>query len=111
MQQPDDPARLQHMLDAALKAVQFLQGRNRGDLDTDEQLTLSLTRLLEIIGEAAGKVSEQGQKSYPGIPWPQVVGMRNRLIHGYFEVDMDEIWRTVQEDLPPLITILKKDTI
>lgn len=111
MQQPDDPARLQHMLDAALKAVQFLQGRNRGDLDTDEQLTLSLTRLLEIIGEAAGKVFARGQQSCPGIPWPQVVGMRNRLIRGYFEVDMDEIWRTVQEDLPPLITILKKAVI
>ena len=109
MQQPDDPARLQHMLDAALKAIQFLKGRDRGDLDTDEQLTLSLTRLLEIVGEAAGKVSEQGRQAYPGIPWPQVVGMRNRLIHGYFEVDLDEIWRTVQEDLPLLIGQLPKN--
>ena len=108
MQQPDDAARMRHMLDAALKAVQFVRGRNRGDLDTDEQLTLSLTRLLEIVGEAAGKVSEQGRKSCPEIPWPQVVGMRNRLIHGYFEVDLDEIWRTVQEDLPLLISQLQR---
>ena len=109
MQQLDDAARLRHMLDAALKAVEFIEGRNRGDLDTDEQLTLSLTRLLEIVGEAAGKVSEQGCKSCPEIPWPQVVGMRNRLIHGYFEVDLDEIWRTVQEDLPLLISQLQKN--
>lgn len=111
MRQPDDVARLRHMLDAALKAVQFVRGRNRGDLDADEQLTLSLTRLLEIIGEAAGKVSEQGCKFYPEIPWPQVVGMRNRLIHAYFEVDLDEIWRTVQEDLPLLIAQLQKRII
>ena len=108
MRQPDDIVRLRHMLDAALKALEFVAGRNRGDLDADEQLSLSLTRLLEIIGEAAGKVSEQGRKSCPEIPWPQVVGMRNRLIHGYFEVDLDEIWRTVQEDLPLLISQLQK---
>jgi len=98
MSLPDDFTRLRHMLNAAQKAVDFVQGRNRGDLDSDEQLALSLTRLLEVIGEAAGKVSEPGRESYPGIPWPQVVGMRNRLIHGYFEVDLDEIWRTVQEE-------------
>lgn len=108
MSQPDDPSRLRHMLDAALKAVSFLNGRTRGDLDADEQLALSVTRLLEVIGEAAGRVSEQGRAAYPGIPWPQVVGMRNRLVHAYFEVDLDEIWRTVRDDLPPLIAELQK---
>lgn len=107
MSQPDDPSRLRHMLEAALKAVSFLKDRTRGDLDADEQLTLSITRLLEVIGEAAGRISEDGRRAYPGIPWPQVVGMRNRLVHAYFEVDLDEIWRTVRDDLPPLITELQ----
>ena len=108
MSRHEDLIRLRHMLDASQKAVKYLRGRKRKDLETDEPLTLSLTRLLEIIGEAAGKVSKQGQKAWPNIPWPQAVGMRNRLIHAYFNVDLDQIWETIQEDLPPLIAELKK---
>jgi len=108
MPQREDSVRLRHMLDAAQKAVEFTQHRSRGDLNTDEQLAFSLTHLLEIVGEAAGKVSAESQKAYPKIPWPQIVGMRNRLIHAYFDIDLDEIWRTVQEDLPPLIAELER---
>ena len=108
MPQREDSIRIQHMLDAAKEAVAFVQGKGRGDLDKDRKLLLSLTRLLEVIGEAARKVSAESQKATPQIPWPKVVGMRNRLIHAYFDVDLDEIWRTVQEDLPPLISELEK---
>lgn len=108
MPRHEDWVRLRHMMDAAQKAVKYMRGRQREDLETDEPLVLSLTRLLEILGEAAGKVSKEGQKAFPNIPWPQVVGMRNRLIHAYFDVDLEQIWETVQEDLPPLITELKR---
>lgn len=104
----EDGVRLRHMLEAAQKAVKYIRGHQRQDLELDEPLVLSLTRLLEILGEAAGKVSKEGQKACPEIPWPQVVGMRNRLIHAYFDVDLDQIWETLQADLPPLITALKK---
>lgn len=108
MPRHNDSIRLRHMLDASSKAVKYLRRRTRKDLNTDEQLALSLTRLLEIIGEAAGKVSQEGQITSSKIPWPKIIGMRNRLIHAYFDVDLNEVWRTVQEDLPPLIAELKK---
>ena len=108
MSQREDIIRIRHMLDAARKAAEFVRSRHRNDLDRDEQLAFSLTHLLEIIGEAAGKVSAESQKANPAIPWPKIVGMRNRLIHAYFDIDLDEIWRTVQEDLPPLIADLER---
>ena len=108
MPQREDGIRIQHMLDAAKEAVSFVQGKGRGDLDKDRKLLLSLTRLLEVIGEAAGKVSAETLKTTPQIPWPKIVGMRNRLIHAYFDLDLDEIWRTVQADLPPLIDQLER---
>ena len=108
MTRHDDRVRLRHMLDACLKAIKFLQHRTRKDLNNDEELVLALTRLLEIVGEAAGKVSKERRAASPKIPWLQIAGMRNRLIHACFDVDVDEVWRTVQEDLPPLVTELKK---
>lgn len=72
------------MLEAALKAVEFSKGRSRADLNQDEKLALSLTHLLEILGEAAGKVSQDFRQRHPEIPWNQVRGIRNRLIHGCF---------------------------
>jgi uncharacterized protein with HEPN domain len=71
-------------------------------------LELSLIRLVEVVGEAAARVSAEGQAKYPSIPWPQVVGMRNRLTHGYDQVDLNILWDTIEYDLPPLITELEK---
>jgi uncharacterized protein with HEPN domain len=68
---------------------------------------LALTRLLEIMGEAASRVPVEARIRYPEIPWVQMVGMRNRLIHGYDAVDFDILWQTVIEDLPPLIAALE----
>ena len=108
MTQHDDPSRLRHMLDAARKAVEFASGKGRGSLDSDEQLLLSLTRLLEIIGEAAKNVSSEFCKKHPEIPWKEISGTRDRLTHGYFDVDYDVVWKIVSDDLPILITQLKK---
>jgi len=103
----DDLVRLRHMLDAAHKARRFVQDRSRTDLEMDEMLSLAIVRLLEIVGEAAAHVSEPIQAGLPGIPWRQITGARNRLIHGYFDVDLDIIWAILQDDLPPLIAQLE----
>jgi uncharacterized protein with HEPN domain len=96
------------MLDAARKAVEFTEGYGRTDLDKDEKLALSLVRLLEILGEAAKNVSEQCRQKYPAIPWRQIAGTRDRLIHGYFDIDLDVVWKIVSADLPPLIARLEE---
>ena len=90
----DTDVRLRHMLDAAREAAQMAQGKTRADLDTDRPLNLSLVRLLEIVGEAASRVPVSERAQYSGIPWVQIVGLRNRLIHGYDNVDFDILWET-----------------
>ena len=106
--QKNDLVRLRHILDAAREATAFTKGRQRGDLDSDRMLGLSLARLLEIIGEAAKSLSQEFCTAYPTIPWKKMSGLRDRLIHAYFDINLDVVWRTVMEDLPPLITELEK---
>ena len=103
-----DRVRLQHMLDATNEALTFIQGRIRADLDNDRMLVLSLVRELEIIGEAASKVSAAIRSQNTSIPWQDITGMRNRLIHAYFDVDLDTVWSTVTKDLPVLKAELEK---
>jgi len=104
----DDQVRLRHMLDYAREAVALIANRTRADLDGERILQLALVRLIEVIGEAAARASAECRERYPHIPWAQAIGTRNRLIHGYDFVDYDILWRTVQEDLPVLITELEK---
>jgi uncharacterized protein with HEPN domain len=107
MTQHDDTVRLRHMLDYSRKATAMLQGRIREHLNTDEMLSLALTRAVEIIGEAAARVSPAIQLKHASIPWPQIIGLRNRLVHGYDAVDLDILWNIVQTDLPLLIEQLE----
>jgi uncharacterized protein with HEPN domain len=100
--------RLRHMYDHAREAVQMAEGKTRADLDENRMLALALTHLLEIVGEAANRVPKEEGAKYPGIPWPQIIGLRNRLIHGYDAVDLDILWQIVTQDLPPLIATLAK---
>ena len=102
----DDAVRLRHMLDAAQEAMVFTRGRSRADLDTDRQLVLSLVKEVEIVGEAAYRISEKAKEGLPQLPWADIVGMRHRLVHAYFDINLDILWRTVQEDLPALAAIL-----
>jgi uncharacterized protein with HEPN domain len=95
------------MLDAAREAVSFTQSRTRSDLNSDRMLTLSLVKCIEIIGEAAARVTKGSQRRYPEIPWTNIIAMRNRLIHAYFDIDLDRVWDTVTDDLPPLIASLQ----
>lgn len=103
----DDKVRIRHILDAAREAVTFVEARSRRDLDTDRKLSLSLVRLLEIIGEAARGISTEFCRSHPDLPWKKMVGMRDRLIHAYFDINLDVVWETVKDDLPPLIEKLE----
>ena len=95
------------MLDMARKATDFVAGKSRADLDTDEKLALALVRALEIIGEAANHVSPQVRGGLPAIPWRQAIGMRNRIIHAYYDVDLNIVWETVRDDLPTLIAAVE----
>jgi uncharacterized protein with HEPN domain len=95
------------MIEAARTARGFLTGRQRTDLDTDEMLRFAVVRAVEIIGEAASHVSPSGRAAVPDVPWPAIVSMRNRMVHAYFDIDHDVVWRTVQVELVPLMSALQ----
>jgi uncharacterized protein with HEPN domain len=107
MTQHNDMIRIRHMLDHAKEAVELIDGKDKTELQHNRVLELALIRLVEIVGEASAKVSSATQKKFPSIPWRQVIGMRNRLIHGYASVDSDVLWDTVEIDLPPLVDALE----
>ncbi len=104
----DDLTRLRHMRDAAIEALAFSRDRTRNDLDRDRMLTLALVKDIEIIGEAASKISTDCRTRYPGIPWVEIIGMRNRLTHAYFAIDLDIVWEVITNDLLPLVTELER---
>lgn len=108
MPRREDVVRLHHMLEASRDALSFVSGKSRRDLDDNKMLRLSLVRCVEIIGEAASKLSVDCQSEFPAIPWQNIINMRNRLIHAYFDINLDTVWSTITEDLPPLITQLEK---
>ncbi|MDO9332976.1 MAG: DUF86 domain-containing protein [Dehalococcoidales bacterium] len=103
-----DVVRLMHMLDYAEKAIQFTRGKSRADLDTSEMLALATIHLVEIIGEVSKSISSDLREQHPEIPWELNSGTRNRLAHGYIDVDLDIIWAIVTKDLPPLIKKLRR---
>lgn len=104
---PEDRVRLRHMLDAALEIQQYVRSSTREDLNRDRKLVHSLVRLLEIIGEAANQVSTEFRDQVPEVPWVIMVGMRNRLVHAYFAINLNVVWSTSKEDIPPLIVQLE----
>ncbi len=99
---------IEDMLDATEKALSFTNGLDRDRFLENEEKVLAVTRLLEIIGEAAKNVPDTVRAGHPDIPWRKITGTRDRLIHAYFQVDADQVWRTVEEDLPPLRTSLQR---
>ena len=99
----DDAVRLRHMRDAAKDALLFSQGRTRSDLDADRMLVLALVKAIEIVGEAATQLSNETRSTVPNLPWTDIIAMRHRLVHAYFDIDLDVLWQTVQQDLPVLL--------
>ena len=104
---PDDAIRVRHMLDAAREAISFVGGRSRDDLDRDRMLVLAIVKEVEIIGEAASRTTSATRDAHPEVPWAQIIAMRNRLIHAYFDVDLQVVWDTVTVDLPLLVALLE----
>lgn len=108
MSQRDDQVYIGHMIDTANKAIGFVAGLSREDFDNNEQLRLAITHLLQIIGEAARRVSLDFRNTHPEIPWKAIVGMRSKVVHDYLNVDEDVVWDTVKNDLRPLVLELEK---
>lgn len=104
----DDRIRILHMIDAAQAVEQFIFGKKREDLDVDRLLLFAVLRAIEVIGEAASKVTDETQAAMPSIPWAYIIGMRNRLIHGYFDIDANVVWRTASEEIPSLHRTLRQ---
>jgi uncharacterized protein with HEPN domain len=103
----EDRVRIQHMIEAADTVVQFVANRSREDLDRDRMLLFAVVRAIEILGEAASKVSPEVRAAAPEVPWTAIVSMRNRLIHGYFETDTAVVWKTAKAEIPTLVPLLR----
>ncbi|MCE2398445.1 MAG: DUF86 domain-containing protein [Gemmatimonadetes bacterium] len=95
------------MVLAARKAVSFTEGMSFADFAQDERTVFSATKAVEIVGEAAAQVSEDARRENPDIPWRDIIAMRNRLVHAYFEINLELVWQTVRHDLPDLIARLE----
>ena len=95
------------MIEAAETTCGFVSGKVRSDLDSDRMLVFALVRAIEIVGEAASKVSAPTRQAAAEIPWSLIVSMRNRLIHAYFDVDHEVVWKTATEELPQLLPRLR----
>jgi uncharacterized protein with HEPN domain len=108
MRQHDATVLLRHMLDHAKEPVDLLFGKEKADLASNRVLELALVRLIEIVGEAANRITAKDQSRYPSIPWKAIIGMRNRLVHGYDAIDLDVLWDTIKVDLPQLIEELER---
>lgn len=105
--QPEDKIRLQHILDEANEVRKYTQDISFKEFVTEGKTVRAVVRSIEVIGEAASKISIDFRKEHPEIPWEKVIGMRNRLIHVYFDIDYKIVWKTLQENLPSLVNQLK----
>ena len=102
-----DDAYLLDILIAARKALKFVEGIDRNQFDDNEIVQNAVMRPLEIIGEASAKISKELRKAHSEIPWREMVGLRNRLVHEYFRIDFEAVWDTIHKDLPKLIEIIE----
>jgi uncharacterized protein with HEPN domain len=104
----DDVTRIRHILDAGREIVTFKAEFSKEEIQKDRLRMLALVKEIEIIGEAASKISEDRKKQLPQIPWKAIIGMRNRLIHAYDEIDVEVLWDTITNDVPQLIEEMEK---
>ena len=104
---PEDRVRLRHIADGLASAVRFTRGRKREDLDGDEMLVLALMHALQIVGEAAARISAETRDQCPEVPWASMIGMRHRLVHAYFDINFDILWTTASETAPALLTHIR----
>ena len=103
-----DRIRFQHMLEAARDALTFAAGKDLAALQRDRMFFMAVVKAVEIMGEAAAHVSNETRRAYPALPWAGMIGMRNILVHAYFSVDLDQLWDTLENDIPGLAVALEK---
>jgi uncharacterized protein with HEPN domain len=103
----EDRIRILHMIEAADAVAQFVAGRSRDDLDEDRMLLFAVVHAIEVLGEAANKISPDTQAAAPQVPWAAIVAMRNRLIHGYFDINSTIVWKTATVEVPALVPLLQ----
>lgn len=96
------------MLLAAEEIIEFTRGCTREDLSTNRMLMLAVLRSIEVLGEAASRITPAGRARWPDVPWKAIIGMRSTLIHVYFDINLDNVWDTVVSDIPPLRETLRK---
>jgi uncharacterized protein with HEPN domain len=108
MSEHDDRLPMHQMLDHARDAVEMIRGRTRSELDTNRMLQHALVHVIEVVGEAATRVSRTGQAAHPEIPWAEAIATRHRMVHGYDRIDHNVVWDTIAEDFPPLIAALER---
>lgn len=104
----DDRIRLLHMVDAAEAVLRFIENRRRRDLETDQMLLFAIVRAIEVLGEASSRISDDTRSAFPNIPWSSITDMRNRLIHGYFDIDGDIVWNTASHEIPALLADVRR---
>lgn len=102
----NDYVRLIHIREAAEKAIKFVDGKTRASLDEDDVLVFALIHAFTIIGEAANSITETFRAEHPQIQWTPMIGMRHRIVHVYFDVDLDIVWDTATKNLPALLNAL-----
>jgi uncharacterized protein with HEPN domain len=105
---PNDRERLTHMLEAAMDVRRYVAGRSRQDMDEDSMLRRAVVNALQVIGESAARVSDQGRSRVPSLPWGQIVATRNILVHVYWGIDTEQVWKTAVGDIPGLIAALEQ---
>ena len=98
MSDRDESISIRQMLDAAQKVLKYTRDVDFEEFKNDELKVLAITRLLEILGEAARRVSQDLRADYPEVEWREIIGARDRIIHGYDSVDLDRVWRICRVD-------------
>jgi uncharacterized protein with HEPN domain len=103
----EDAVRIRHMIEAAESIIEFVAGRERSELDTNRMLLFAVVRAIEILGEAASKVTDEARAANSAIPWKAIIGMRNRLIHAYFDVNAQLVWESATAEIPAILPQLR----
>lgn len=104
----EDRLYLEHILQSVNRIIKYTKGLSEKDFDTDDMAQDAVIRQLEIIGEATKRLSKEFRESTPSIPWKDMAGMRDILIHDYLNVDLNVVWKTVKEYIPPLKSAIEK---
>ncbi len=103
----DDLTRLRHMIEAAEEAMGYVWGLSSTEFENSRPLQHSVVRCIGIVGEASSRLSNELRESNPRVPWVDIIGMRNRIVHAYYDIDIGVVWKTAVEDLPALLPELR----